>query len=54
MGVANRSPLAGLPEKYPSYQTCYRRFQQWSSDGTLERVQMTLTGMLEKQKNKYE
>ncbi|RKU14124.1 hypothetical protein C6501_08880 [Candidatus Poribacteria bacterium] len=44
------APWRDLPEKYPPYQTCHRRFQQWSSDGTLERVQMTLTEMLEKRK----
>jgi len=27
-----------LPERYPSYQTCHRRFQRWVCDGTLERV----------------
>ncbi|RKU14126.1 hypothetical protein C6501_08890 [Candidatus Poribacteria bacterium] len=49
------APWRDLPEKYPPYQTCHRRFQQWSSDGTLEKVQMTLTEMLEKRKkNKYE
>ena len=49
------APWRDLPEKYPSYQTCHRRFQQWSSDGTLQRVQMALTEKLEKQKkNKYE
>ena len=25
-------------ERYPSYQTCHRRFQQWCRDGTLKRV----------------
>jgi transposase len=25
-----------LPPRYPSYQTCHRRFQQWVRDGTLE------------------
>ena len=25
-------------DRYPSYQTCHRRFQQWSRDGTLRRV----------------
>ena len=25
-----------LPSRYPSYQTCHRRFQQWVRDGTLE------------------
>ena len=49
------APWRDLPEKYPSYQTCHRRFQQWSSDGTLEKVQMALTEMLERRKkNKYE
>jgi Putative transposase of IS4/5 family (DUF4096) len=23
------APWADLPERYPSYQTCHRRFQQW-------------------------
>ncbi len=32
------APWKDLPERYPSYQTCHRRFQQWSRDGTLERV----------------
>ena len=27
-----------LPERFPPYQTCHRRFQQWSRDGTLRRV----------------
>ncbi len=34
------TPWRDGPEKYPSYQTCHRRFQQWSRDGTLEKVQM--------------
>lgn len=25
-----------LPEKYPPYQTCHRRFQQWVGSGKLE------------------
>ena len=29
---------ADLPERYPPYQTCHRRFQRWVRDGTLERV----------------
>ena len=29
---------ADLPERYPPYQTCHRRFQRWVKDGTLERV----------------
>ena len=27
-----------LPEKYPPYQTCHRRFQQWVREGRLERI----------------
>lgn len=27
-----------LPTRFPSYQTCHRRFQQWVEDGTLSRV----------------
>ncbi len=31
-----------LPERFPPYQTCHRRFQQWVKDGTLKRVLETL------------
>ena len=49
------APWRDLPEKYPPYQTCHRRFQQWALDGTLEKVQTALTEMLEKRKkNKCE
>jgi transposase len=27
-----------LPRKYPPYQTCHRRFQQWVRDGKLEEI----------------
>ncbi len=27
-----------LPSKYPSYQTCHRRFQQWQRSGLLDGV----------------
>ena len=33
-----------LPEKYPSYQTCHRRFQQWVCEGKLEQI---LRGLVE-------
>jgi transposase len=36
------APWHDLPSRYPSYQTCHRRFQQWCSDGTLESVVVTL------------
>ena len=31
-----------LPKKYPSYQTCHRRFQQWVRESKLERILRTL------------
>jgi transposase len=34
------APWAELPDSYPSYQTCHRRFQQWVRSGILR-------GMLE-------
>jgi transposase len=27
-----------LPERFPPYQTCHRRFQQWVRDGTLRSI----------------
>ena len=36
------APWHDLPGRYPSYQTCHRRFQQWCEDGTLERVVVAL------------
>jgi transposase len=27
-----------LPKKYPPYQTCHRRFQQWVMDGSFEKI----------------
>ncbi len=32
------APWKDLPERYPPYQTCHRRFQGWCRDGTLKRV----------------
>ena len=29
---------ADLPERFPPYQTCHRRFQQWVKEGRLRRV----------------
>jgi transposase len=31
-----------LPDGYPSYQTCHRRFQEWQTRGTFERIAFTL------------
>ena len=32
------APWRDLPERYPTYQTCHRRFQQWAREGVLSRV----------------
>ena len=32
------APWRYLPSRYPSYQTCHRRFQQWVKDGTLRAI----------------
>jgi len=38
-----------LPEKYPPYQTCYRRFQQWVRSGKLEEALKLLARHLREQ-----
>ena len=37
------APWRDLPKRYPSYQTCHRRFQGWACDGTWERVLAALS-----------
>src|SRR5919109_2432399 len=32
------APWKDLPDRYPPYQTCHRRFQAWVQDGTFEKV----------------
>jgi transposase len=32
------APWRDLPERYPPYQTCHRRFQRWVKEGVLSRV----------------
>jgi transposase len=32
------APWHDLPNRYPPYQTCHRRFQQWRREGTLTRL----------------
>jgi transposase len=36
-----------LPDKFPSYQTCHRRFQAWVQDGSLRKVLEALAQDLE-------
>ncbi len=38
-----------LPDRYPPYQTCHRRFQQWVRAGVLERALTVLAQELEAQ-----
>jgi transposase len=30
------APWRDMPERYPSYQTCHRRFQEWVRSGMFE------------------
>jgi len=32
------APWAALPDHYPPYQTCHRRFQQWVRSGVLKGI----------------
>jgi transposase len=32
------APWADLPDRYPSYQTCHRRFQHWVRSGVLRSI----------------
>ena len=32
------APWKDVPQRYPPYQTCHRRFQQWVSQGVFQRI----------------
>lgn len=32
------APWHDMPGRYPSYSTCFRRFEQWRDDGTLKKA----------------
>ena len=32
------APWQDLPERYPPYQTCHRRFQKWVAERVMERI----------------
>ena len=36
------APWHDLPKRYPPYQTCHRRFQQWVKEGVLSGILETL------------
>ena len=42
------APWRDLPERYPSYQTCHRRFQSWVRNGILERILVAIAEDLRK------
>lgn len=37
-----REAAEDLPERYPSHQTCYRRYRQWRRDRLLDSILLTL------------
>ena len=41
------APWKDLPERYPPYQTCHRRFQRWIEEGVLGGVLEALAQDLE-------
>lgn len=45
------APWHDLPERYPSYQTSHRRFQQWVAQGTLSRILEALAEDLKERGN---
>jgi transposase len=36
------APWKDLPQRYPPYQTCHRRFQQWVQQGVFRRIAQEL------------
>ena len=40
------APWADLPDRYPSFQTCHRRFQQWVRSGVMTRIMTALANEL--------
>ena len=41
------APWKDMPERYPPYQTCHRRFQRWTEEGVMEAVLRALARDLE-------
>lgn len=42
------APWQDMPERYPPYQTCHRRFQRWIKEGVLEKILRALAKDLER------
>jgi transposase len=45
------APWQDLPERYPPYQTCHRRFQKWVGEGVMERILQKLAHDLKERGN---
>jgi transposase len=43
------APWRDLPERYPPYQTCHRRFQRWNEEGVLDEILRALAAYLKEQ-----
>jgi transposase len=41
--LRNGAPWHDLPDRYPPYQTCHRRFQQWRKNGVFRDLLTWLT-----------
>lgn len=41
------APWQDMPDRYPPYQTCHRRFQEWVRSGVFERILQALAADLE-------
>ncbi|HEY6528668.1 MAG TPA: transposase, partial [Cellvibrionaceae bacterium] len=41
------APWKDMPERYPPYQTCHRRYQEWVENGILESILRGLLSDLE-------
>ncbi len=41
--VGTGAPWKDLPERYPPYQACHRRLQQWVESGVFDKIMEALT-----------
>ena len=48
MGATHQHALADLPERYPPYQTCHRRFQEWVKASAFDAILIALFDDLER------
>ncbi|OLL28259.1 hypothetical protein BTH42_28645 [Burkholderia sp. SRS-W-2-2016] len=39
----SRSSWHAMPDRYPSFQTCHRRYRKWYDSGALKRVTVALS-----------